>query len=144
MKAMSALPKFLKDLESNFLEDQSPHSAWLIIEKYMGFFGADGVNEDLWGLTVAALSSEQVEDMDKGLHRYNLLFFYEYTIMFINAVSFLNERHLQKKKNGKKQNTELPKSNGEGPLLMWSSQPIEKNFQVPPTTTFNHIQLNIP
>jgi hypothetical protein len=96
---MSTLRNYLSDLHQNMSESNTKVSAWAIIEEYFSFFGKELVTKELWLLLAGALSSDLVDDMDKALKRNDTIFFYEYTILFIDAVHLLTDYHKQKHQN---------------------------------------------
>lgn len=51
----------------------------------------EGARRDLWALTVGALSSDCIDDMDKAEKRHDTLFFYEYTQLLLEAIHCLQE-----------------------------------------------------
>lgn len=68
----------------------------------MRFYSAEGIKEELWLLTVGFLSSDQMEEGEKGIDRYNRIFFYEHSSLFIDAVNQLYLQQKTKKSKTKK------------------------------------------
>jgi len=96
---MSILPEILDKLRQNLAEKQTKKAAWKIIDEYFSFFGLDDVHHELWLLTAGTLTSDEMQQLEKGIDRYNLIFFFEYTKMFAEAVHLLHTKH--KKVSGK-------------------------------------------
>jgi hypothetical protein len=96
---MSALPPFLINLQQQLTTKQTKQAAWDIIDEYFSFFDQDSINDELWMLTVAALTNDEM-DMKKAKDRHNSIFFFEYTKMFYEAVHLLHNKN--KKKRSKK------------------------------------------
>lgn len=95
---MSALPEYLINLQEHLSQKQTKAAAWAIIDEYISFFGKEGINNDLWKLLVGALGSDELEGMEKARERYNLIFFFEYTQLFVVAVHLLYEKRTRKKR----------------------------------------------
>lgn len=67
--------------------DQSRHQAALaIIHEYFSFFGPTGMRQDMWQLLSTALCNKQSTKLKKASNRRNLLFFYEFTLLLVDAV----------------------------------------------------------
>jgi hypothetical protein len=69
--------------------------AWKILHEFFEAFDKDGPQETLWFMLSAALKLES-EEID-GKERSNMLFFYEYTTAFFEAVHLLHRSHDKKK-----------------------------------------------
>ncbi len=98
---MGILPQSLEKLRHTMAEKQDENTAWHIIDDYFSFFGLDDVYEELWMLTVGALTSDEIHQMEKGRDRYNTLFFFEYTKMFAAAVHLVYTEHKKNNEAGK-------------------------------------------
>ena len=81
---MSVLPPFLVKLEQQLKEASTKQAARDIINEYFNFFDMNGINKELWMLTVGTLTNEEMEVNAKDRH--NIIFFYEYTRLFYEAV----------------------------------------------------------
>jgi len=90
---MSLLPEILTNLHHELTTHQTKESAWNIIDEYFQFFGLDDIHNELWLLTAATLTNDELQPSQKAIDRRNLIFFYEYTKMFFEAVHSL---HIQK------------------------------------------------
>ena len=91
LSSMGILPEILKDLRQALVNNQTKESAWNIIDEYFSFFGLDDIHNELWVLTVGTLTNEEMEQFEKGIERHNLIFFFEYTKMFFEAVQVLHK-----------------------------------------------------
>lgn len=84
---------FRKQLNENPTKQQ----LWKIIKDFISFYSAEGIKEELWLLTISILSSDQMEEVDKGIGRHNRIFFYEHSLLFIDAVNQLYQQQEKKK-----------------------------------------------
>ena len=75
---------------------QTKESAWNIIDEYFSFFGLEDVYNELWLLTASTLTNEEMQPSQKAIDRRNLIFFFEYTKMFFEAVQVLHNKHRKK------------------------------------------------
>jgi hypothetical protein len=66
-------------------------------ERTSAFFGLEDVHHKLWLLAAGTLTNEEMQPSQKAIDRRNLIFFFEYTKMFFEAVQLLHNKH--KKKN---------------------------------------------
>ncbi len=87
---MSLLPYPLSTWQQTLQENPSSPVALEIIEEYFSFFGLQKAKEELWLLTTATLTSEEVEHYNSAGGRANLLFYFEFTKMFMEAVHSLH------------------------------------------------------
>ena len=71
---------------------QTKESAWNIIDEYFSFFGLEDVLNELWLLTTGTLCNEETQFSQKAIDRSNLIFFFEYTKMFFEAVQLLHTK----------------------------------------------------
>lgn len=62
-----------------------------IIREYFKFFGPTGVRPEMWRLLAGALSAKHIPGLKKGVERQNLLFFYEFTLMMVDAVGVISD-----------------------------------------------------
>lgn len=92
---MSALPTKLEQYRQQLLEAPGPESARQIISEYFSFFGKDTPGQELWLLTEAALIGEEVDQASTAKGRHDMLFFYEFTKMLLDAVYCLHKERLQ-------------------------------------------------
>jgi len=75
---------------------QTKESAWDIIDEYFSFFDMNEIHNELWLLIAGTLTNDEMEPSQKPIDRSNLIFFFEYTRMFFEAVQVL---HNYTKKN---------------------------------------------
>jgi len=94
---MSILPETLSQLHQELAAKQTKESAWNIIDEYFSFFGLEDVHHELWLLTAGTLTNEEEQFSEKAIDRSNLIFFFEYTKMFFEAVQLLHDKHKKAK-----------------------------------------------
>jgi hypothetical protein len=87
---MSTLPGILKELQEQFATRPKEDTAQQIMQHYFGYINATQVQQQLWELAHGTITNELL-DTQTGADRHNLIFFYEYTALFINAVYFLHK-----------------------------------------------------
>ena len=93
---MSILPETLNNIRQNLTDNPTKESAWKIITEYFSFFELDEVKDELWVLTAGALGNDDIRQTQKGIDRNDLIFFYEYTKMFFEAVDLLHNKRKKK------------------------------------------------
>ena len=93
---MPILPEILANLHQELAAKQTKESAWNIIDEYFHFFGLEDVHHELWLLTAGTLTNEEEQFSQKAIDRSNLIFFFEYTKMFFEAVQVLHNKHKKK------------------------------------------------
>jgi hypothetical protein len=86
---MSTLQGILKELQEQFTDKPKESTAQKIMDEYFSYVNANHVQEQLWELTIGTITNELM-DTQTGADRHNLIFFYEYTRLFFNAVYFLH------------------------------------------------------
>ena len=89
---MHSLPDYLEDMKQMLLNKQSKKSAWSIIDEYFHFMGIESIREELWILTKGTITNDLMDQSDTGLSRHNLIFGYEFLVMFIDAVKLLHDK----------------------------------------------------
>ena len=89
---MSALPECLLNLRDQLECERSKSAAWKVINDYLNFFHVEGIQNDLWLMLIGALTSDDLDNLKTGRQKHNLIFFYEYTLMFVDAVAVLREK----------------------------------------------------
>ena len=87
---MCILPGILKELHEQFNSLPEQHVAQKIINEYFRSFNTTQLQEQLWELTHGTITNEILKDTQTASDRHNILFFYEYTKLFLNAVYFLH------------------------------------------------------
>ena len=89
-----ALPQQLMNLFEHMQQlaaEPSGHKAALaVVEEYYNFFGPTGMRKDMWLLYSAAMCSRHLPGLQDSDERYNVLFFYEFTLMLLDAVYLLH------------------------------------------------------
>ncbi len=66
-------------------------AAMAIIKEYFSYFGPTGMRADMWQLLVAALTNDNMPGLNQPTGLSNLLFFYEFTLMMVDAAAVMNE-----------------------------------------------------
>jgi len=89
---MSTLPGILKELHEQFTTAPAEATAQQIMQQYFGYINATQVQQQLWQLTHGTITNELLTDTQTAADRHNLIFFYEYTALFINAVYFIHSK----------------------------------------------------
>jgi|GEM_PF-6779831 len=97
---MSTLHEKHHAFRQQLKENATKQQLWNIIKDFISFYSAEGIKEELWLLTVGILSSDQMEEVDKGIGRHNRIFFYEHSLLFIDANQLYQQ--LEKKKAKRK------------------------------------------
>ena len=87
---MSALPPQLVKMKQELLDTGTQETARAIVTEYLSFFGLETVQEDLWGMLVASLTNSEMEE--EAWRRHDRIFFYEFTMLFMQAVSSLEQQ----------------------------------------------------
>ena len=89
---MHSLPTSLQHLRQNLQTKGSKKAAWKVIDSYFHAMGIETIKEELWILTKAALTNDLAEQLEKGMDRHNLIFGYEFLLLFLDAVKLLHEK----------------------------------------------------
>jgi hypothetical protein len=89
---MSTLPGILKELHEQFTEQPNEATAQEIMQQYFGYCNAQHVQDELWTLIHGTITNELLTDTQTAADRHNLIFFYEYTCLFIHAVYFIHSK----------------------------------------------------
>src|ERR1700730_11702578 len=74
--------------------------AWAIIQDFFNSYDKDVSKETLRDIVTIALISDR-DDLE-SVHRSNIIFFYDYSCALYQAIDFLLENHLTKKRNKRK------------------------------------------
>ena len=90
---MNILPETLSSLHQELTEKQTKESAWDIIDEYFHSFGLEEIYNELWLLTAGTLTNEETQFSQKAIDRSNVIFFFEYTMLFFEAVQLLYNKH---------------------------------------------------
>ena len=88
----SILPVQLAKLHQELANTQTTQSAWNIVAEYFRFFGLEDVHNELWVITAGTLTNNETQPQQKPVDRQNLIFFFEYTKMFLEAVYLLHNK----------------------------------------------------
>jgi hypothetical protein len=97
---MHSLPNYLENLKQDLQKNGTKKTAWKIINEYFSFMGMDTIREELWILTKGTITNDLMEQSEKGIDRHNLLFGYEFLLLFFQAVDLLREKREIKKTGG--------------------------------------------
>lgn len=89
---MHSLPQPLEDLKKRLHRKKTKKTAWKIIDEYFHFMGAETIKEELWILTKGAITNDLMEQVEKGMDRHNLIFGYEFMLLFIDSVKLLHDK----------------------------------------------------
>ena len=98
----AALPELLLVLQEKLQDTGSPAAAWDVVEQYFKCFGLADLRQELWRLLCATLTHPEMPRLQDAAERSNLIFFYEYTLLFIDAVQQLalqNNRYREQSSN---------------------------------------------
>jgi hypothetical protein len=96
---MNLLPETLVKFHQELADTQTTESAWKIVAEYFRFFGLEDVHNELWVITAGTLTNNETQLQQKPIDRQNLIFFFEYTKMFFEAVHFLHNKCKQNKQS---------------------------------------------
>ncbi|MBC7937969.1 MAG: hypothetical protein H7Y86_21690 [Rhizobacter sp.] len=90
----ATLPETLMELHEALAKannDSSRREAAIkIIHEYFNCFGRTGMRHDLWQMLTGTLGNKHMPKFKKGSQRNNLFFFYEFTLMLIDASYVIN------------------------------------------------------
>lgn len=98
---MSTLAPIQRKYKKQLTENPTKQQLWEIINDYIRYYSAQGIKEELWMLTIGTLSSDHMEEVEKGINRHNRIFFYEHSMLFIDAVNQLYLQQKNKKRSPK-------------------------------------------
>lgn len=105
MHTLEGLPMW--ELYKDLLSKADNESAWKIIQEFYRLFDEKDPQELLWFMLTAALRSDNEEI--EARHRGNMIFFYEYSVVFFKAVKVLSEQHAPKTETKKKRKATVNK-----------------------------------
>lgn len=89
---MHSLPDYLEGMKRKLLNKGSKKAAWSIIDEYFHFMGIEVIKEELWILTKGTITNDLMEQSEKGMDRHDLIFGYEFLVLFIDAVKVLHDK----------------------------------------------------
>lgn len=95
---MHSLPDHLENMKQKLLNKRSKKAAWKIIAEYFSFMGLETIREELWILTKGTITNDLMDQSEKGMDRHNLIFGYEFLVLFFDAVKLLHDKREQKHK----------------------------------------------
>lgn len=72
---MSALPECLVNLREQLECERSKSTAWKVINDYLNFFHMEGIQNDLWLMLISALTCDEMENLETGRLKHDLIFF---------------------------------------------------------------------
>jgi hypothetical protein len=93
MHTLEGLP--MLEHYNSLMKKSDKQSAWRVIQEYFRIFDQKDPQELLWFMLTTALRSDNEEIGAR--QRGNMIFFYEYSILFFKAAHFLYEEHNNKK-----------------------------------------------
>ncbi len=99
---MHSLPAYLENMKQRLLSEQSTGAAWSIIDEYLHFMGLETIKEELWILTKGTLTNDLMDQSQKGIDRHDLIFGYEFLVLFFDAVKVLHTKWEQQKEEKKR------------------------------------------
>lgn len=106
---MSTLSSSLLEYKQLLSNGPVKEVLWEVIEGYFDACSIEQVKNELWLLTVGILTADNIPEVDNGLERNNRLFFYEHSLIFMDAVFLLYQEH-DLKKSGNKAKSKKKKS----------------------------------
>ncbi len=89
---MSTLAPIQRKYKKLLTQKPTKEQLWEIIQDFIRYYSAEGIKEELWMLTIGTLSSDHMEEVEKGISRHNRIFFYEHSMLFIDAVDQLYKK----------------------------------------------------
>ena len=95
---MHSLPEHLEHIKQTLLHKKNKKAAWAVIDEYFHFIGVESIKEELWILTKGAITNDLMDQSKKGADRHNLIFGYEFLLLFFDAVKVLHEKREHKQK----------------------------------------------
>lgn len=90
-KSMNTLPPSVNSLHDSLMQQQDTEAAWNIMAEYFDCFGTEA-QENLWTFLVGALSSKHLYQAQKAVSRHDMIFFYEYTRVLLDACAVLQKQ----------------------------------------------------
>ena len=95
---MHSLPEHLQRMKQALLHKKNKKAAWTVINEYFHFIGIESIKEELWILTKGTITNDLMDQSKKGADRHNLIFGYEFLLLFFDAVKVLHEKREHKQK----------------------------------------------
>lgn len=88
---MNTLPPSVNSFHESLIQQQDTKAAWNIVAEYFDCFGTEA-QENLWTFLVGALSSKHLYQAQKAVSRHDMIFFYEYTKVLLDACMVLQKQ----------------------------------------------------
>jgi hypothetical protein len=95
---MHSLPEHLQRMKQALLHKKNKKAAWIVINEYFHFIGIESIKEELWILTKGTITNDLMDQSKKGADRHNLIFGYEFLLLFFDAVKVLRDKREHKQK----------------------------------------------
>lgn len=95
---MHSLPDYLENMKQELRNKGNKKAAWAIIDEYFSFMGIETIKEELWILTKGTITNDLMDQSEKGIDRHNLIFGYEFLLLFFEAVKVLHGKREHKQK----------------------------------------------
>lgn len=95
---MHSLPDYLENMKQELRNKGSKKAAWKIINEYFSFMGLESIREELWILTKGTITNDLMDQSEKGIDRHNLIFGYEFLVLFFDTVKVLHDKWKKKRK----------------------------------------------
>ena len=86
---MNLLPATLQTLQQELETTNSPDTAHRILAEYFSFFSLPSIYRELWMLAGATLSNDTINQYNTPPARSDLIFFYEFTKLMMEAAATL-------------------------------------------------------
>ena len=95
---MHSLPEHLQRMKQALLHKKNKKAAWTVINEYFHFIGIESIKEELWILTKGTITNDLMDQSKNGKDRHNLIFGYEFLLLFFDAVKVLHDKREHKQK----------------------------------------------
>jgi len=94
---MHSLPNYLENMKQELLNKGNKKAAWNVIHEYFDFMGMEAIGEELWIMTKGVITNDLMEQSEKGQDRHDIIFNYEFMLLFFDAVKLLHDKWEQKR-----------------------------------------------
>lgn len=88
---MCTITPHLKKMHAQFTASPSPAHAQQIVDEFFSYINPAQAQEQLWQLTHGTITNDNL-DAQTGRQRHNLLYFFECSSLFIEAVYYLHNQ----------------------------------------------------
>ena len=102
---MGAYSTFVNELARKFLLYPDNKTARDIISHYFEFIDVKDIHQELWELTVGLLTNDEFNESAKGRDRLNVMYFFEFTKLFVEAVHTLYQPEKRKRRTKRKKSS---------------------------------------